>query len=126
MASLISKKLHVVDYLGCCGNDYFKWLKFSDSNYEVKNANWHIDHVIPISKFNILNEDEQLLALNWRNTMPLPASENLSKNNKIIKEQIITHINKLEEYHKENNIEFPNSFKELFAKHLDAGTPLEP
>ncbi len=113
--------------MGCCGNDYFKWLKFSNPEYEVKNSYWHIDHVIPVSTFDILDEDEQLIALNWRNTMPLSASKNLSKNNKIIKEQIMKHINKLEQYHKENNIEFPNKFKELFAKHLDeTGNPLEP
>jgi hypothetical protein len=44
---------------------------------------WHIDHVIPISKFDLNNQEEQILAFNWRNTMPLSCKENLSKNNKI-------------------------------------------
>lgn len=49
---------------------------------------WHIDHVIPLSKFDKLNEKEQLVVFNWRNTMPLSVKQNLSKNNKIIKPQI--------------------------------------
>lgn len=118
MSCLKTKNHHLIEYLGCNGNDYYKWLKYSNDNFEIKNSSWHIDHVIPLSKFELLNEEEQLIALNWRNTMPLPAKENLSKNNKIIKEQIIAHIKCLEKYHKENNIEFPENFKVLFAKHL--------
>ena len=30
---------------------------------------------------NLDNQEEQLLAFNWRNTMPLSSKENLSKNN---------------------------------------------
>ena len=56
---------------------------------------WHIDHVIPISKFDLNNNEEQLVAFNWRNTMPLSSRENLSKNNKIIKEQVLEHVDKI-------------------------------
>jgi hypothetical protein len=64
--------------------------------------------------------------LNWRNTMPLSVKDNLSKNNKIIKEQIKIHLNTLEKYHIKENIMFPQQYINLFAKHLDAGNPLEP
>jgi hypothetical protein len=50
----------------------------------------------------------------------------LSKNNKIIPAQVIGHMQKLEEFHNQHNIEFPLIFRTLFAKHLDAGSPLEP
>ena len=97
----------------------------SEFNYENHGNLWHIDHIIPISKFNIMDENEQLIAFNWRNTMPLLASENLSKNNKIIIPQIKNHYNKLIKYHNENNINFPQEFIELFARYLDAGSSLE-
>ena len=87
---------------------------------------WHIDHVIPISKFDLSNESQQLLAFNWRNTMPLSCKENLSKNNKIITAQIENHYKKLVDYHIENKLDLPQVFINLFAKHLDAGSPLEP
>jgi hypothetical protein len=35
-------------------------------------------------------------------------------------------LKKLLDYHKEKNIEMPQKYIDLFAKHLDAGNPLEP
>jgi DNA-directed RNA polymerase subunit H (RpoH/RPB5) len=58
--------------------------------------------------------------------MPLSSKENLVKNNKIIKEQIKEHLNILKEYHIKQNIQLPQIYIDLFAKHLDAGIPLEP
>ena len=58
--------------------------------------------------------------------MPLSSKENLSKNNKIIKQQIEQHYKKLVEYHEENKLDLPQVYIDLFAKHLVAGIPLEP
>jgi hypothetical protein len=123
-----NKSKHSVDYLGCSSDDYLKWIFSYNNNCSLENhgKEWHIDHVIPISKFNLDNEEEQLIAFNWRNTMPLSCKENLSKNNKIIKEQIENHYKKLIEYHLENKLDLPQVFIDLFAKHLVAGSPLEP
>jgi len=123
-----NKTLHSVDYLGCCSNDYFKWIFSYNDKFCLENhgKEWHIDHVVPLSKFDLNNEEQQLIAFNWRNTMPLSCKENLSKNNKIIKEQIENHNKKLVEYHLENQLDLPQVFIDLFAKHLVAGSPLEP
>ena len=123
-----NKSKHTIEYLGCDADNYIKWLQFNDSNYILDNrgVDWHIDHVIPLSKFNLEDEEEQLIAFNWRNTTALSPQENLSKNNKIIPEQIEEHLQKLIIYHEENNIELPQNYIDLFAKHLDAGSPLEP
>ena len=58
--------------------------------------------------------------------MPLSSKENLSKNNKIIKSQVEQHYKKIVEYHIENQLDLPQVFIDLFAKHLVAGSPLEP
>ena len=58
--------------------------------------------------------------------MALSAKENLSKNNKIIIEQIEQHYKKLVKYHEENKINLPQKYIDLYAKHLVAGNPLEP
>jgi hypothetical protein len=128
ISALNNKNKHTVEYLGCNIPDYLKWLLDNNLNYTLDNrgCEWHIDHVIPLSHFNLENEEEQLVAFNWRNTMPLSCKENLKKNNKIIISQIEHHYKKLIEYHKENNIELPQVYIDLFAKHLDAGSPLEP
>ena len=124
---LNSKNKRTMEYLGCSRCDYLKWLLKNDNNYNLDNhgKEWHIDHVIPLSHFNLENDEEKLVAFNWRNTMPLSCEENLKKNNKIIKSQIELHYKKLLEYHTENNIEMPQIYIDLFAKHLDDGKPLK-
>ncbi len=123
-----NKTKHSIEYLDCSSNDYFKWILNNNSNYTLGNYGslWHIDHVIPISKFDLDIVEEQLLAFNWRNTMPLSPYENMSKNNKIIQSQIEKHYTNLIEYHIENKLDLPQVFINLFAKHLVAGIPLEP
>lgn len=122
-----NKSKHYIEYLGCSSNEYFEWMLEHNSEFTLDNygKEWHIDHVIPLSKFNIDDVNSQMLAFNWRNTMPLHAKENLAKNKKILPEQIKTHLDKLTEYHNQKNIEFPQEFIDLFAKFLDAGNPLE-
>jgi hypothetical protein len=122
-----NKSLHSVEYLGCSSDDYFKWIFSYNNVCSLKNhgKEWHIDHVIPISKFDLNKQEEQLIAFNWRNTMPMSAKENLSKNNKIIKSQIEQHYKKLIEYHLENKLDLPQVFIDLFAKHLDDGKSLK-
>ena len=114
-----------IEYLGTSTNDYLDWIMTYNSDYNLDNYGpvWHIDHVIPISCFDLSNEEEQLLAFNWRNTMPLSAKENLRKNNSIDTTQITEHLKKLEEYHTHTKIIMPEKFKNLYAKHLDAGIP---
>ncbi len=127
--ALKNKQKKSIDYLGCNSEQYSNWLKYNFNEiytFENYGKTWHIDHVIPIHRFNLENEEEQLLAFNWRNTVPLLANDNLIKGTKIHSLQIEQHYKKLLEYHKENNFEFPQIYIDLFAKHLDAGSPLEP
>lgn len=123
-----NKTKHSIEYLGCSSNDYLSWMMNYNEEYNLENygKKWHVDHIIPLSKFNLNNEQEQLIAFNWRNTMPLSAVENLSKNNKIIEEQIKTHYEILLDYHKKNNIVLPNEYINLFAKYLADGNLLKP
>jgi hypothetical protein len=122
-----NKNKSSVEYLGCSSDEYFRWIFNNNNNYLLENygKEWHVDHVIPISKFNLNNSEEQLTAFNWRNTMPLSCKENLSKNNKIIKTQVEEHYKKLIDYHIENKLDLPQVFIDLFAKHLDDGNPLK-
>jgi hypothetical protein len=123
-----NKTKHAHEYLGCTPPEYLKWISFNTSDFTLENYGtiWHIDHVIPLSKFDFTNDSNKLIAFNWRNTMPLLAKENLSKNNKILKPQIEEHLKTLQTYHRENSIEMPQEYIDLFAKHLAAGNPLEP
>ena len=117
--------MNTIEYLGLSSTEYLKWMLTYNEKYTLDNRGkeWHIDHVIPLSKFNLENIDDQMIAFNWRNTMPLLAKDNLSKNNKIIISQIEEHLEKLKEYHIKNNLDLPQVFINLFAKHLVAGIP---
>lgn len=125
--ALESKSKHTIEYLGCNSTEYADWLFNYDERYTIDNRGkeWHIDHVIPLSKFNLEDENEQLIAFNWRNTMPLSATENLSKNCKVIPEQIEEHMKILSDYHEKKKTQLPQNFIDLFAKHLVDGKPLK-
>jgi len=122
------KDLHTIHYLGCSSSEYLQWLTTYNEIYTLDNHGndgWHIDHVIPLSHFNLENINEQMIAFNWRNTMPLSAKENLSKNSKILLPQIEQHLEKIKEYHLENKLDLPQVFIDLFAKYLVDGKPLK-
>jgi hypothetical protein len=123
-----NKELHTIQYLGISSPDYLQWMVTYNEKYTLDNHGnngWHIDHVIPLSKFNLDNIDEQMIAFNWRNTMPLSAKDNLLKNSKILLPQIEQHLEKLKEYHLENKLDLPQVFIDLFAKYLVDGKPLK-
>jgi len=119
--ALKNKTKSTNEYLDCNGDDFVNWMVYSFDEFQTLENHgsiWHIDHVIPISKFNLNNQEEQILCFNWRNTMPFSVKKNLSKNNKLVSSQIEQHLQKLISYHKEKNIEMPQKFIDLFAKHL--------
>jgi uncharacterized protein (DUF983 family) len=118
------KTKHIIDYLGCTMEDYFKWIMTYNNNYNSNNygKEWHIDHVIPVSKFDLCDREEQLFAFNWMNTMPLSSSDNLKKGGKIITTQVLEHFEKIKKYHIDNNLEIPNEYINLYATYLDAGS----
>jgi hypothetical protein len=115
--------------LDCNYDNYKNWLEFNFNNeFNLDNYGkvWQIDHVVPLSKFDLDKIEEQMIAFNWRNTMPLSVKENLKKNKKIINSQIEKHYENLKKYHEKHNLDLPQEFIDLFAKHLVDGNPSKP
>jgi len=77
-----------IEYLGCSTEyviEYFKKKmdKFNlFSEIEMTWDNIHIDHIKPISVFDLVNEDEFLNCCNYTNLQPLIAKVNLNKHYK--------------------------------------------
>ena len=129
ISALTKKNKHTIEYLGCNTPQYLNWLLNNNDGYTLENRGkeWHIDHVIPLSHFDLENEEQQLIAFNWRNTMPLSCKENLKKNNKIIKSQIEQHYKKLVEYHIEKKLDLPQVYIDIFCDVAKlTGSSLEP
>jgi hypothetical protein len=110
-------------YLDCTNEFFIEWLKFcfrKDKNCTIENhgSYWHLDHVIPITKFNLEIEEEIFLCFNWINYMPVEAFENISKQNKILSLQIAEHIDNILDFHLEKNIIINKKYFQLLARHL--------
>ena len=126
------KQERTISYLGCKINKFKNWLEYNfDEHMTLENHGeyWHMDHVVPVNTFDLLDTDQALLCFNWKNVTPLKGSENMSKHDSIEKDQIAKHMQNLLKYkieeHKSKNKKDKVSFDEylqLCATHLVAGT----
>lgn len=82
---LAEKKVKTNELIGCSWEQLkihiekqfkpnMKW-----SNY----GKWHIDHIKPMSKFNLMKIEDQYKCCNYKNLQPLWAEENLSKGDRL-------------------------------------------
>ena len=124
----IKKKYKSSKYLDCSWDMLQQYLiyyidEFPEFNLNNYGSNWHIDHVIPLSRLDLVNEDNRWV-MKWFNLAPLSKEDNLKKNNKIWVSQLKHHkkvLQKFIEKEKIVNNDINNLF-EYMAKHLDAGT----
>ncbi len=83
----ITKASRSIKLLGCTIKEYKAYIETlfkPGMAWENHGKVWHIDHIKPISSFNLLIPEEQFIAFNYRNTQPLFVTENLSKGAKIL------------------------------------------
>lgn len=82
-----AKKNSSLYYLGCSIDEFKIYIesKFVDGmTWENWTRDgWHLDHIIPISSFNLLNEDEIKKACHYTNFQPLWSIDNKSKGAKM-------------------------------------------
>lgn len=74
----------VIDSVGCSINELKTHLesKFQPGMSWYNYGEWHIDHVRPLSSFDLTDEIEYKEACHYTNLQPLWAADNLSKGNK--------------------------------------------
>lgn len=67
-------------YLGAQFTAGMSW-----ANYGV----WHIDHIVPLSRFNLAEPSEQRLAFNHKNTRPLWGEQNKKRGNRLVLDDLL-------------------------------------
>ena len=78
----VKKNNKTFELLGCSHNFFKSWIEIQlIGNMSIDNYGsvWHIDHTLPCSYFNLLNENEMRKSFNWVNLRPMYASKNISK-----------------------------------------------
>jgi hypothetical protein len=68
--------------LGCSIEEFKSYIasKFKDGMSWNNYGKWHLDHIIPLCKFDFSNRKDFLKAAHYTNYQPLWAEENLKKN----------------------------------------------
>lgn len=79
-----------IKILGC---SFLEFKKHIESQFKpgmtwdmVLNSSIHLDHKLPISSFDIMDDEQLMIAFNYKNVQPLLAADNLSKGDKILPE----------------------------------------
>lgn len=81
-----TKRGSAVQDLGCTVEELKQHLEdqFTEGMNWENQGEWHIDHIIPMSSFDLTDRDQLLECCHFTNLQPLWALENLRKGNKII------------------------------------------
>jgi hypothetical protein len=93
-----------IDYLGC-SIEYFKNFILSKMTNDMSIENIHLDHIKPISYFNLDDETELQECCHYTNFQPLLISDNLKKSNKW---------SEIDDIFWKNNIIFKDYYKDIY------------
>ena len=101
-----------ISLLGCNVPTFMEWIEsqfVEGMTFENHGSVWHLDHVIPCSKFDNCIETERLRCFNWSNIQPLFGAINLKKKNRVYIEEILTHEFKVQQYILQNEMDSTNT-----------------
>jgi hypothetical protein len=105
LRAVIVKNNSTMNYIGCNIQYLREWFEYnftSEMNWDNYGSYWSIDHIIPVCKFELTDEDEKLKCCNWTNLMPVTVKYNSSKKS-IDMEQIEYIVNKIEKFKEEGS-----------------------
>ena len=84
------KVVSAVRDLGCSMEELKRYLEskfqpgMSWSNWGCKAGQWSIDHIKPLSSFDLTNKEEALKAVHYTNLQPMWHVDNIRKGNKVL------------------------------------------
>lgn len=90
-----------IEYVGCNGQTLKEWLEFNmegGMTWENHGTLWQMDHVIPVTKFDMSDAEQVKICFSWCNMRPMESKANNTKNNNVLPEQVQAHLISLENY----------------------------
>ena len=78
------KSKRSIYYIGCTAKELRRYIEsqFKEGMSWDNRSEWHIDHIIPLSAFDMQNQQHLLLCCHWATLRPLWRFENISKGSK--------------------------------------------
>jgi hypothetical protein len=105
LRNVLNKNNTTMNYIGCNIQYFREWLEYnftSEMNWNNYGTFWSIDHIIPVCKFDLTDENQKFQCWNWSNMMPVTIKFNSSKKNIDI-EQINYVIEKIQKFKEEGS-----------------------
>jgi len=115
LRTVLKKETHTINYIGCSIEYLKEWFEYNftiEMNWDNYGSYWSIDHILPVSKFDLTKEDEKLRCWNWSNLVPVTIKYNSSKKSTIGVNQINS-IKKNYKYLKKK-VQRLNGFRRIF------------
>lgn len=85
--SMTKKHCRTLALVGCTGTELKQWIEsqFSEGmTWENQGQHgWHIDHIIPVSVFDLNDHEQQRAAFHYTNLRPMWAADNMRKGKKV-------------------------------------------
>lgn len=80
-----AKAARTFELVGCSQEDLVLWLErqFLPGMGWHNRSLWHVDHIVPLSAFDLTCEEQQRVAFHYTNLRPLWAKENIVKRDRI-------------------------------------------
>lgn len=82
----VSREMRTEQYVGCSFEEAKQRIESQFTRgmtWENCGSFWHLDHIVPLSSFDLNNPKQRMIANHISNLRPLKAKENLKKGNKI-------------------------------------------
>lgn len=82
----MSREMRTEQYVGCSFEEAKRRIESQFTRgmtWENSGSFWHLDHVVPLSSFDLTDPKQRMLANHISNLRPLKVKENLKKGNKI-------------------------------------------
>ncbi len=124
LRAVLKKENTTMSYIGCNILYLREWLQYnftSDMSWDNYGTYWSIDHVIPVSKFDLTDENDKYKCWNWSNLFPVTVEYNSSKKNSLDTQQINKVIKSLKTFKEEGSTTkwFSDELLNLFFSNLN-------